>query len=97
MRYIGVVQHRHRVVVGVHALRLALAQAAAAQQREQVAPVLSGQNRVQIRIGARVQRIEEHEQNLRFGHIDERHAGQRGQAEEGNRRPAGEVREHLRR
>lgn len=95
-RQIGLVQHRHRVVVVVHALRLALAQAAAAEQREQIAPILSGQDRVQIRIGARVQRIKEHEQNLRFGHIDERHAGQSGQAEEGNWRPARKVREHLR-
>lgn len=52
------------------------------------------EQRVQIWVGARVEWIEEHQQNLGLGHIDERVTGERGQPEERHRRPAREVGEH---
>lgn len=70
-----------RIVVGEFVsipTRLLLPQTATAQHAEEVTPILHRQNGVQIRIGARVQRIEEDEQYLRFGNIDERIAGQCG-------------------
>lgn len=73
------------------------AHAEPAEQHEQIAAVLLREQRVQVRVGARVERIEEHQQEFRLGHVDERVTGQRGQAEKRHRRPARKVREHQQR
>jgi len=75
----------------------AAAHAEPAEQHEQVAAVLLGEQRVQVRVGTRVERVEEHEHDLGLGHVDQRVTGQRGQPEERHRRPAREVREHQQR
>jgi len=84
-------RHRTRSFVLV---RATAAHAEPAEQHEQVAAVLLCEQRVQIRIGARVERVEEHQQDLGLGHVDERVTGERGQPEERYRRPAREVGEH---
>lgn len=87
-------RHRPRALVLV---RAAAAHAEPAKQHEQVAAVLLREQRVQVRVGARVERVEEHQQYLRLGHVDERVAGERGKPEERDRRPARKVREHQQR
>lgn len=84
-------RHRARSLVLV---RAAAAHAEPAEQHEQVAAVLLREQRVQVRVGARVERVEEHQQNFGLGHVDERVTGERGQPEERDRRPAREVGEH---
>lgn len=49
---------------------------------------------VQIRIGARVDRVEENQENFRLGHANKRITGQSRNAEKRNGRPRREVGEH---
>jgi hypothetical protein len=56
---------------------------------------LSGEDGIEIRIGARVDWIKEHKEDFRLGHVDQRIASESGEAEECNRSPAGEIRENL--
>lgn len=94
MRLAPAARYRPRALVLV---RATATHAEPAEQHEQVAAVLLREQRVQVRVGARVERVKEHQQYLRLGHVDQRVAGQRGQAEERDRGPAREVREHQQR
>lgn len=91
VRFSAAVRHGPGALVLV---RAPVAHAEPAEQHEQVAAVLLREQCVQVRVGARVERIEEHQQDLGVGHVDQRVTGQRGQAEERDRGPAREIREH---
>lgn len=61
----------------------------AAEQQKEITPVLLRNECIQIRIGARVERIKEHEQDLRVRDADERVSSHSRKSEERNWSPAG--------
>lgn len=67
------------------------AQAVLTEQQQHIPAVLLGEQGVHVGVGARVQWVEEDEQDLGVGDVDERVSGNGRQAEEGDRRPAGKV------
>ena len=86
------VRHGHRVAVGRAVLHDAsLAHAASTHHTEQVLVELLREERVQEGVGARVEREEEDEEDLRLGDGDERVAERGGEAEERDREETREV------
>ena len=82
---------------GFEAGRPLAAQAVTAQQWVEVSTVLISQQSVEIGIGAGIQRVDEDQQYLGMGHIDQRVTGHCRQAEEGDGRHAGQIGEHQQR
>lgn len=70
-----------------------LAQSVPTHEDEEVPAVLLRQQGVQTRVGARVEGVEEDEEDLGLGDGDKGVAQEGGEAEEGYGRPAGEIRE----
>jgi hypothetical protein len=65
-----------------------------AEQGEEVAPVLLGQQGVEVGVGTRVERVKKHQQDLRVWNIDQGVSCNSCKTEESNRGPTGEVCEH---
>lgn len=67
------------------------------EQLEEIPPILTSHNRVQVRIGTRIQRVEEDEQDFGLGHIDQREPGKCSAGKECNGSPTDKIREHQQR
>ena len=88
---VGVRPVRVRALVLVGALR---ADPVASQKDEDVLAELLGQDDVEERIGARVERVEEDQEDLGVADVDHGEAEGGGKAEEGDGGPADEVGQH---